>query len=69
MMTQKKETRAYKFYNKFGKEEYMYVPYDLVFKDGFLERVYNSAHGDWGHAVEHNSECFQFFNEKYNSVC
>ena len=66
MTTQKKETRAYTFFNKFGKEELMYVAYDLVFKDGVLENVYNSAHGDWGHSIERNSECFQFFNEKYN---
>lgn len=66
MTTQKKETRAYKFFKKYGLEETVYVTYHLVFKDGRLDTVFNTAHGNWGHGVERDSECFQFFNEKYN---
>jgi hypothetical protein len=66
MTTTKKETRGYLFYNKFGKEEYMYVTYSLVFKGERLETVYNTAHGDWGHSVQRDSEVWDYFNKKYN---
>jgi len=66
MTTTKRETRGYLFYNKFGKEEYMYVAYDLIFDNGRLSKVYNTAHGEWGHSIEKDSEAFQFFNVKYN---
>ena len=65
-MTTKRETRPYLFFNKFGKEETMYVAYDLVFEGGQLSRVYNTAHGDWGHTIEEDSETFQFFKVKYS---
>ena len=68
MTTQKKETRPYKFFNKYGLEETMYVAYHLVFKDGRLESVFNTAHINWGHSIEEDSECFQYFNEKYNQL-
>jgi hypothetical protein len=66
MTTVKKETRSYLFYNKFGLEEYMSVTYNLVFKDGVLDAVYNSAHGTWGHSVERKSETWEYFDKKYN---
>jgi hypothetical protein len=66
MTTTKRETRPYSFYNKFGKIEYMYVAYDLVFRDSVLDSVYNSAHGSWGHSIDRNSEVWEYFDKKYN---
>lgn len=67
MTTTKKETRGYLFYNKYGKEEHMYVTYDLVFRNGRLDTVYNTAHGNWGHSIDRDSEVWDYFNLKYNS--
>lgn len=65
MTTVKRETRDYT-YLELGKEKHVKVTYDLVFREGKLETVFNTAHGNWGHSVERASEVFTFFNEKYN---
>jgi hypothetical protein len=59
----KTESRYYKYYDDFGKERHKKVTYGLWFKDGVLTDVVN----EFGFTVEKNSECWEFFNNKYNT--
>jgi hypothetical protein len=57
----KRETRVY-FHEEHGKNLITKVNYRLVFIDRKLVRIFN----DYGFSVESNSECWDYFNQKYN---
>lgn len=62
MITNRRETRIYQ-HEEHGKNIITRVAYSLVFDGRKLLRVFNQ----YGFSVEPESECWQFFNQKYNS--
>lgn len=63
MTINKKETRVYEKVDKYGKMASYLVTYSLVFFSGVLRNVFN----EFGNSIEKNSECWDFFNHKYNN--
>jgi len=58
----KKETRNYPYTNKEGKIVLYPVTYSLSFTGDVLKNVFN----EYGCSVEKSSECWSYFDQKYN---
>lgn len=61
-MNYKKEARYYLYFDDRGKERHRKVTYILWFDNTKLVEVRNEL----GSTVEQQSECWEFFNKKYN---
>lgn len=40
--------------------------YHILIRNKKVEKVYNTAFGDWGHSINKNSEVFEYFATKHN---
>ncbi len=42
------------------------LSYSIVTVDNKVIKVFNSVFGIWGHSIDPKSECFEYFEQKYN---
>lgn len=59
----KRESRLYPYTDRFGRDGMWRVTYTIYFND---ENDMIDVRNEYGHSVEKNSECWEFFNNKYN---
>ena len=60
----KRESRLYPYVDRFGRDGMWRVTYTLFFN--MLNDMLEDVRNEHGHSVEKQSECWEYFNNKYN---